>query len=123
MVEFAFVLPLLILLIFGIIEFGLVLYNKAVITNASREGARKGIVAQDSRVTDAEITTVVNNYCASYLVTFGAPNSPVTQVARTGTASGSDLTVTVNYTYGFLVIPSSITGPITFNAVTKMKLE
>ena len=43
-VEFALVLPLLMLILFGIIEFGLLMYNKAMITNASREGARRGIV-------------------------------------------------------------------------------
>lgn len=40
LVEFALVLPLLLLLLLGIIEFGFVLYNQAAITNASREGAR-----------------------------------------------------------------------------------
>ena len=39
-VEFAIVLPLLLVFVFGIIEFGFLLYDKAVITNASREGAR-----------------------------------------------------------------------------------
>ena len=43
-VEFAIILPLLLLLIFGMIEFSLLMYNKAMITNASREGARRGIV-------------------------------------------------------------------------------
>jgi Flp pilus assembly protein TadG len=32
------------MLLFGIIEFGIILYDKAMITNASREGARAGIV-------------------------------------------------------------------------------
>ena len=43
-VEFAIVSLLLFLLLFGIIDFGILLYDKAVITNASREGARAGIV-------------------------------------------------------------------------------
>lgn len=43
-VEFAIVAPLLFLLIFGIISYGIMLYNQAVITNASRAGARAGIV-------------------------------------------------------------------------------
>jgi hypothetical protein len=47
-VEFAVVLPLLVLLLFGSIEFGLLLYNQEVITNASREGARAGIARHDS---------------------------------------------------------------------------
>ena len=43
-VEFALILPILICVLFGIVEFGLLMYDKAVITNASREGARAGIV-------------------------------------------------------------------------------
>ena len=43
-VEFAIVLPILVLLVFGIIEFSVALYDKAMITNASREGARAAIV-------------------------------------------------------------------------------
>ena len=46
MVEFALILiPLLMLITFGIIEFGMFMYNQQVLTNASREGARAGIVA------------------------------------------------------------------------------
>ena len=42
-VEFAIILPILLIILFGIMEYGIVLYDKAVITNASREGARSGI--------------------------------------------------------------------------------
>ena len=44
MVELAIILPILLIVLFGLIEFGFILYDKAVITNASREGARQGIV-------------------------------------------------------------------------------
>ena len=43
-IEFALVLPLLLVLVFGIIEFSILFYDKAMLTNASREGARVGIV-------------------------------------------------------------------------------
>ncbi|MEJ2660726.1 MAG: pilus assembly protein, partial [Desulfobacteraceae bacterium] len=39
-VEFAIIFPMLILLLFAMIEFGLYLFNRQVITNACREGAR-----------------------------------------------------------------------------------
>ena len=45
-IEFAFVLPLLCIMILGIIEFGVLFYDKAVVTNASREGARAAIAFQ-----------------------------------------------------------------------------
>ncbi|MEQ8198647.1 MAG: TadE family protein, partial [Clostridiaceae bacterium] len=39
MVETALVLPIIILIVFGIIEFGRILNTYIVLTNASREGA------------------------------------------------------------------------------------
>ena len=44
LVEFAILLPILVVVIFSAIEFGFMLYDQAVITNASREGARAGVV-------------------------------------------------------------------------------
>ena len=41
-VEFALLLPVLMMILFGIIEFGMALYRQAILTNASREGARLG---------------------------------------------------------------------------------
>jgi TadE-like protein len=41
-VEFAIILPVLMLLVFGIIDFGHAWYMKQIIINASREGARYG---------------------------------------------------------------------------------
>jgi Flp pilus assembly protein TadG len=43
LVEFAVVLPLLLLILFGFIESGILIYNKQVVTNASREVARAAI--------------------------------------------------------------------------------
>lgn len=127
-VEFAIVLPVLVLLVFGIIEFSLALYDKAVITNASREGARAGIVAQAPRVTDASIRTVVKNYCSNYLITFGIHTTVVdgdisiTPAVRD--TFGTDLTITVTYPYTFLVLPKLMTiGPINLSATTVMKME
>jgi len=44
LVEFALLLPLLLLLLFGIIEFGIAVFRYDTIANASREIARYGIV-------------------------------------------------------------------------------
>jgi Flp pilus assembly protein TadG len=125
-VEFAIVLPILVLLIFGIIEFSVALYDKAMITNACREGARAGIVYRVPSVTDGEITNVVNNYLGSSLITFGAPVAANTTVTRIGYNPGDELKVTVNYTYTFLIIPSfvaSLSGGINMAAETVMRME
>jgi Flp pilus assembly protein TadG len=125
-VEFALVLPILVLLAFGIIEFSLALYDKAVITNASREGARAGILYRVPPATDTEIADVVNIYCQSRLVTFGSGGQPVSTVVRGGNAPGSELRVRVVYDYTFLVLPGfveQLTGPIDLTAETVMRME
>ncbi len=126
-IEFAIVLPLLMMIIFGIIEFGLLLYDKQVITNASREGARIGI--SDVVVSDADIEAVVANYVANNLITFGTPIPPVTTIEpanRTGLVFGEDVTVTVTYNYDFLMLPNFVAdfaGVQTLATTTVMKMQ
>ncbi|MCE5264196.1 MAG: pilus assembly protein [Deltaproteobacteria bacterium] len=118
-VEFAIILPILIALFFGIVDFGLLIYDKQVITNASREGARAGIVQRIPRLSVAGITGVVNDYAASHLVTFGSGTSPTTTVPSGSCASfGQDLDVIVSYNYNFLAVRT-----IAITAQTTMKCE
>jgi Flp pilus assembly protein TadG len=125
-VEFALVLPVLLLLLFMMIEFSIVLYDKAVLTNASREGARKGIVMQPPpRVTAAEIATTVVAYSGSHMISFG-PSAVTTSVAGACVDSGDTLTVSVSYPYQYFVLPNlmnGLTGPLVLNAVTVMRCE
>jgi Flp pilus assembly protein TadG len=127
-VEFAIVFPLLLVLLFGIIEFSLILYDKAMITNASREGARAGIVAQLVRMTEPEIKAIVDKYSKDHLISFGGGGSPETEVSWAAgypPKFGDELTVRVTYPYEFLVFPnlSGITGPIQLTAITVMRTE
>jgi len=129
-VEFALVLLPLIILVFGAIEFGVLLYNQQVITNASREGARAGIVQQNPRVDESTIRGIVRHYADAHLITFGTQNSvdipPMPGYSPTAPSLTQDLTVTVNYTYSFLVIPNFIPGidnPRTMSATTVMRYE
>src|SRR5205085_10982435 len=48
MVEFALVLPLLAMLLFGIIQFGIVFNNYLDLTDATRAGARKAAVSRNT---------------------------------------------------------------------------
>ena len=126
-VEFALILIPLILLVFGTIEFSTLLYDKAVITNASREGARAGIVYSfPDRITDGEIANVVSTYCGNHLISLGGSSSPNITITRGGNSSGDPLTVRVTYMYNFLVLPnfiSSLSGGINLQAETVMRME
>ena len=132
-VEFVIILPLLVVFVFGIIEFGILFYDKAVVTNASRESARAGIVFQpDPRVDITEIENVVLNYCGNWLITFGSGPGPTVTVPSGPCAnSGDELAVTVTYQYEFLVLPNFLTnffsgsmpGTTDLSAVTRMRCE
>ncbi len=126
-VEFALILPLLLTMLFLIIEFSIALYDKAVITNASREGARYGVTnapAGGSRPNVGEITNRVNSYCGNNLISFG-PSQQSTSVSGACVTSDQLLTVTVSYTYNYLVLPNFIGGGsgLTLTGNTVMRCE
>ena len=74
-IEFALILPLLLIVLVGTMDASLALYDKAVITNASREGARAGIVARSPPLTDAQIQQIVQNYLQGALVSSGSTSA------------------------------------------------
>jgi Flp pilus assembly protein TadG len=146
-VEFAMILPFFLIMLFGIMEFGMLLYDKAVITNASREAARSGIAFRRPALTVPELQVkmqdVVDNYIEDkkndrrYLmssqstaatVTFELvdPPPPISNISET------QLKVTVTYPYTFFVFGNLFNaymgGSFTNNqlpleATTVMKFE
>jgi Flp pilus assembly protein TadG len=110
-VEMALLLPILIILIFGAIEFGVFMYDQQVLTNASREGARAGIVQQSPSVTVGEIQQIVSDYASGRLITFGSGGTVPSTVVSAGTGDfGSPVTVTATYDYEFFVTGNLIPG-------------
>ena len=131
-VEFAIIAPLLFVLLFGIIEFGVVLYNQAVITNASREGARYAATFYTNPESTAgtllhcdNIGTYVANYVNARIISlksstpFGPGNvsccdsavdcSPTTAPSNDfGVPAGRVATIRIGYRYGFLVFGNLI---------------
>ena len=129
-VEFAIILPILIVLLFGIVEFGLIFYNKAVITNASREGARYGIVfrASGEEMACSDITGIINAYTTDKLVTFGSATavSIAYDPINCDPGSGNELTVSVSYNYDYSLLPGfvpGLTSPLSLTGQTIMVKE
>ena len=124
-IEFAIVLPVLVSLLFGSIEFSLLLYNQQIITNASREGARFGILMDTPRKSEDQIRATVVTYCDGLLVTFGADPDipPSVEVIGAGGSFGDDLKVTVTHNYGFLYLSNLGFSPKDLVAQTVMKME
>jgi Flp pilus assembly protein TadG len=74
-VEFAILLPVLLILLFGIVDFGHALYMKQIVTNASREAARYATRyhtdASAVRILPAQLTPSV----ADYVINTSAENA------------------------------------------------
>lgn len=101
-IEMAFVLPLLLLVVLGIIEFGLMFQQYEVITNAAREGARIAVLP-DYTTTDAQnrATAYINESIVGdptkATVVVGAP----TGIGIGGGRTMQVVTVTVTYPHDF----------------------
>jgi Flp pilus assembly protein TadG len=65
LIEFAFVVVLLITLLYGIITYGLILAAQATITQAAADGARAGIVQGTGTTTCSGVKTVSAAGCAA----------------------------------------------------------
>jgi Flp pilus assembly protein TadG len=61
MVEFALVLPFFCLLLFGIIQFGIIWNNYVTLTDAARAGARKAVVSKDEAAAEAAVRHSAGN--------------------------------------------------------------
>lgn len=93
-VEFAVVAPLLFLLIFAALEFGRVVMVQQIITNAAREGARRGILEQ---TTVSEVKTTVIDYLADCSITGATVSVSPDDLGKAGFGDPVTVTVTVSY--------------------------
>ena len=118
LVEFGLVLPVLALLLFAIIQCGVLFYTYIDLTSAAREGARKAAVArlavdgvQQVKDAIAGSTSAVDDSRTSVTVT---PAQPWT--------SGQDVDVKVTYPYSLNIMGVVLwNGPMTVEAVTRVE--
>ena len=139
-VEFAIVLNLLLLMIMGMLEFGLAFSMKQVIINASREGARYGIAyrvdALGDRIVPLNLGPSISNWVLEpasgglgLTSILPADSNPAVTVSGAGAATGttgSDLRVTVTCNYPFWVMNKFIPGlgdTMTLAGTTVMRVE
>lgn len=120
-VEMALVLPILIMLIFGIIEFGRILNTYMIVTNLSREGARQGATGG----TDAEIVTAVKSGTNSNQINPNNLTVIINPAANSPRARGSSVGVRVSYPVDIIapVIGTVIGDPYTVTSETIMRVE
>ncbi|MCL4500302.1 MAG: pilus assembly protein [Deltaproteobacteria bacterium] len=127
-VEFIFLLPILLLIVVGIIEFGHLFAVRHTLTNASREGARAAVVYNDMVGTPARITfadtqakAAVNKYLQD--TQFAGAWTVTDTVA--GSNSGDLVKVTVTAPGSLLLLDTFIPAlkNVTVSAETTMRME
>jgi Flp pilus assembly protein TadG len=105
LVEFALILPLLLLLLFGLIEFGLIVYAYNTLANAGREVARYGsITPQDSEIRQFITDTMMTDDRRWAIGIRPEDLNVETALADNGPLV-STVHVTVSYTYTYMTGP------------------
>lgn len=100
MVEFTLVLPVLLVVLFGIIQFGITFSNYVALTDAVRAGARTAAVSRSSSDpvgdTDARVLDASGDLDASKVTP--------TVATPSGWTHGADVTVTATYPYSISLL-------------------
>ena len=78
LVEFALIAPILVLLLFGIVDFGRVIYVYATLNQAVNEGARTAIRASQLLPTNSDVETAVKHHAVDVVLANPCPNGPIT---------------------------------------------
>lgn len=118
MVETALVLPIVILLLMGIIDFGLLFNNYLVVANASREGARNAAVGYNDVQIQGLVAGASSTLDQSRLTTTVYPSESLRK-------KGEEVSVTVEYDNSLFtpVISSIIPNPVHLKVKTVMRIE
>jgi Flp pilus assembly protein TadG len=96
--EFALALPILALLLFAVIQFGIVFNNYVTLTDATRAGARKGAVAR--RLPNPQSATIAAVRNSATDLNQGALNVTVTSTWQ----PAADVRVTATYPYSISLL-------------------
>lgn len=129
LVEFTMILPLFLVLLFGMVDFGRAFYTWLLVTNAAREGARIAAVQSDLPTIE---TRIYNSFCSSYPSDCSLdPSALFIDPDNVQGARGSEVSVDLSYDFHFvtpigdflaLIGGSSISDP-TITAHSSMRLE
>lgn len=124
LIEYALILPLLLLLLLGIMEFGIVVFSYNTISNAAREVARFGIV----HPTDSAIQSFIDDDLPERIPGLNPAAVAVSPAPdASGYISGMIVGVTVTYDAALITAPMIQAvggdGVIHLRAVARMRRE
>ena len=114
-VEFAIILPILLLLVMGIIQFGFIFNGQITLTSAVREGARYAVVGN----TDADVVKRVED--SSLALLMSKPSVTIDRTVNKGESLTVEATSTVDVIMPLLDI---FTGKkVNLSAESTMRIE
>lgn len=124
LVEFALVLPVFVLLLAGMIDFGLGLYSYMSLQSAAREGARLGVTdcTRDDCATTVSSRVTASSAGLAPTVTVTCTSAAGATIACSSTVPGDSVTVTASYTYR-MVWPLTFGTSIPMASSVRMMLE
>jgi Flp pilus assembly protein TadG len=117
-VEFALVLPVLVMLLIGILQFGLAFHNYLSITDATRVGARAAAVKRTAGACAAATTAIQNTVSSKQ---WSQVSSRITCTTPNGTDTGDPVIVKVDYPYSIGLPGISKTGNLTASATERLE--
>ncbi|WP_321795249.1 TadE family protein [Caballeronia sp. J97] len=125
--EFVILLPFLIMILVGILDLSLLMYDKAALATAARVAVRAGTMVSVPAMTTTQVAAVATANVNNSLISSGVASPPtVTVTHASGTNPGNPLTVQISYTYKGLFLGSALsalTGPVVLNATAVMNYE
>ena len=121
LIEFAAALPVFVLILVGVVEFGRMVYTKHILDKATREGVRAGIVEVDPDDAVATAETVCRNVLASLNIT--NPKYVGAQVLKVNNADAVTLTATQTFQSFFSQGMFSIIPAVDLTSSATMRKE
>ena len=126
LIEFAIVAPILIFIIAGLVDFGMMFRTYEAVTNAAREGARVGVLPGYDA---PDVQARVDAYLAAAGLTGTRTTYVTNQTVATPAGTFAARSVNVQYVYQFAVLGGFAPlfggnfGTINLNAVAVMRTE
>lgn len=123
MVEFALVLPVFLLILCGIIDFGWLFYNQLSLNNACREGARYAVVNTAEGASTQAIENHIKNLTTSVFANDGVDIT--IEYTSQGDPTAGDITVSLEADISFFTpVLSTVLGrEKTITSTVTMKVE
>lgn len=124
--ETAIMISILLMLMFGIVDLGRVLFTENNLVSAAREGARFGAVDQSLLTVTPPDTLAVKDTVISHFSPFGGPGLARPNITTTLVGSPfSSIRVTIKYRFNWITPIRSLVGALrdTLHAQAEFRLE